>query len=253
MTTQWPDNFRAVAEDSAEALGKRLAVDVGACLERAIAERGVASLMVSGGSTPYPFFAALSKLQIDWSRVSVGLVDERYLAPDHADSNERLVRERLLVGPASAANFIGMYKPGGYEAAVTASEHAVAEILSAHGGKFDVVVLGMGGDAHTASLFPAHDGNREQLKQALQLESADISPDLPLCCHMIPAEAPYDRISLTLMPIIDSRNVFLHITGESKQQVLLDAVKTAEPMATPIAAVFSHPARTTEPVVYWAA
>lgn len=253
MTKQWPDNFSTVAEDSADALGKRLAVDVKACLESAIAERGVASLLVSGGSTPYPFFAALSNQVIDWSRVTVGLVDERYLAPDHADSNERLVRERLLVGPAGAATFVGMYKAGGFDAAVNASELAMAKILAAHGGKFDVVVLGMGGDAHTASLFPAHDGNREQLKRALQLDSTRESADQALCCHMIPAEAPYDRISLTLKPIIDSRNVFLHITGESKQQVLLDAVKASEPMATPIAAVFTHSARATEPVVYWAA
>lgn len=247
MSSQWPDNLSTVTADTAVSLGERLALDVKTAIDDALAERGAASLMVSGGSTPNPFFAALSKMQIDWSQVTVGLVDERYLEPDHADSNERLVRERLLIGEARAATFVGMYKAGGYEAAVAASELAVKDILITHGGKFDVVVLGMGGDAHTASLFPAHDGNREQLSQALSTAGS------ALCCHMIPGDAPYDRISLTMKPIVESRHLFLHITGESKQKVLLEAVDSADAMATPIAAIFQHPADTVEPVVYWAA
>ncbi len=253
MTVQWTDKFNTVVEESAELLGQRLAEDVKSCIESAIEHRGAASLMVSGGSTPYPFFAALKGMKIDWQKVTIGLVDERYLEPDHADSNERLLREHLLVGPAAAAKFVGMYKEGGVTEAVRASEQAAGQILQTHGGKFDMVVLGMGGDAHTASLFPAHDGNREQLRQALQLDNAALSPDAALCCHMVPAEAPYNRISLTLGPIIQSRNVALHITGESKRQVLVNAVQSADPMATPVAAVFTHPNRAAEPVVYWSA
>lgn len=243
---KWPDSLSTVLEDSAAKLGVRLAADVGAYLEQAMSERGMASLMVSGGSTPQPFFAALSKHPLDWSRVTIGLVDERYVDTEHADSNEQLVREHLLTGEAANAQFLGMYVPGGYEVAVSECEQALAKLLAAQQGKLDVVVLGMGGDAHTASLFPAHDGNREQLARALDLGTADNT----LICSMLPAEAPHQRISLRLKPIVESRQVLLHITGESKKKVLLNALDTDDTLTAPIASVF-RAARAASPVIYW--
>lgn len=243
----WPHSLSTVLESTSSSLGDRLAADVGDFLQRAIAERGLASLMVSGGSTPHPFFAALSKRSLDWSRVTVGLVDERYVDADHADSNERLVRERLLTGEAANARFFGMYAPGGQEVALTESAQAFKELLAAQQGRLDVVVLGMGGDAHTASLFPVHAGNREQLVRALDLDASDDA----LVCSMLPSEAPHQRISLTLKPIVESRHLLLHITGEDKQRVLIKALETGDTLKAPIASVFK--AKRVDPaIVYWA-
>ena len=243
----WPDSLTTVVEDSHDALAQRLAGDVKDCLEKAIAERGTASLMVSGGSTPQPFFAALSAMPLDWAQVTIGLVDERYVDAEHADSNERLVRENLLVGAAAKANFMPMYTAGGHDAATSAHQLAIEKLLDSQAGKLDVVILGMGGDAHTASLFPQHSGNHQQIQRALDTASTDGD----LVCTMIPAEAPHQRLSLTLKPIIGSRSLFLHITGESKQQVLLDVVDTSDPLSAPIAAVFQ--AKRADPArIYWA-
>jgi len=234
-----------VEADDGDALAERLASDVEKKLNEAIAERGVASLMVSGGSTPVPFFKALQNREIEWSKVTVGLVDERVVPPSHADSNERLVREHLLQGKAAAARFIGISESEslGSEDLVRC-ENALAKLLEQHAGHFDVVILGMGGDGHTASLFPVHDGNREELTRALE-------PEEPprLCCQMMPAEAPHLRISLTLDAICRSRLLVLHITGDEKRAVLDDALEKGDVLQKPVCSVFKR----ANPVVYWSA
>ena len=92
----------------AAALADRLATDIAASLSRAIAERGVASLVVSGGNSPAKLFQELSARPLDWSRVCVALADERWVDPTDAASNERLVRNALLRGAAAAARFTGL-------------------------------------------------------------------------------------------------------------------------------------------------
>ena len=81
-------------------------------LQKAIEEKGHAVLLVSGGSTPKPFFELLRKSDIDWSRIRIGLCDERWVDPSHADSNEKLVKTHLMQEKAAKAQFVGMYCEG---------------------------------------------------------------------------------------------------------------------------------------------
>ena len=133
------------------ALVAALANQVAGLLRAAIKERGRASLVVSGGATPVPFFAALSAQALDWQQVTITLADERWVDPADPDSNEQLVRRHLLQNRAAAARFVGL-KTG----AITAvqGEKECGARLALVPRPFDALILGMGNDGHTASLFP---------------------------------------------------------------------------------------------------
>ncbi|WP_077999132.1 6-phosphogluconolactonase [Edwardsiella tarda] len=222
----------------AQALNEQLADDIAARLRQGIAARGQASLVVSGGRTPLGLFARLSQQALDWSRVTITLADERWVAPQDEASNERLVREHLLQGAASAARFIGLKNDAATPfVGAVASEAALAAIPR----PFDVVILGMGDDGHTASLFPG----AENLFPALAMDSGRV------CMGMTPLTAPLDRITLTLPALLDSRQIYLHLVGDTKRQVYLQAVGGVEVNEMPIRAVLQQ-SRT--PVdVYWTA
>lgn len=252
----WPDSVTRIECTNAKTLGVRLAEDTSAQLQKAIQTRGSACLLVSGGSTPLPFFQALSDRDIDWSRVNIALVDERWVDPDHADSNERLVRENLVIGRASAARFISSVSADGSdkrEATAMAALPGYAEkmhsLLHAHEGAFDVTVLGMGSDAHTASLFPAssvsnigrHPTDHLQIIDGNDLSAAE------LVTLVKPCTAPHERLSLTFSGIFRSRSLLLHIVGDEKREVLSQALQLDDHTVAPIAAVFRH----ADPVVYW--
>ena len=173
-------------------------------LEDAIAARGVASIALSGGRSPGPVLKALSGASLDWSKVLVTLVDERWVAPDHADSNERLVRETLLQGPAAAARFLGMKNEA---ADAYAGQAACEAAFAALPWPLDIVLLGMGEDGHTASLFP----EAAELAEGLSTKALTIA--------VTPPAAPHQRMSLTASAILKSRHVFLQIGGAAKKAV----------------------------------
>ncbi len=214
---------------AAEVLARRVAADLAAVIGR----RGHAVLAVSGGRSPVPFLQALSAEVLDWSRVSVTLVDERVVAPGHADSNAALVRDHLLQGGAADAGF----RPLVSTAANVDAELAQA---AAQWQTPDVVVLGMGDDGHTASLFP----------DAANL-AAGLDPANPAALlAVVPPEAPHTRISMTLAEILRSGKLYLAIAGDNKRRVLEQASRTLS-AAQPV----SHLLQQTEnPLhVYWAA
>src|SRR5690606_35824294 len=140
--------------DSNDALIIQLAEKIIADLEAAIAERGRASMAVSGGSTPKSLFSRLASSELDWNKVVITLVDERWLPPSHEDANAKLARDFLLQDKASAAAFVPMKTE--HEDPFDA-EAEVQERLRQLPLPFDVVILGMGGDGHTASFFPGAD------------------------------------------------------------------------------------------------
>jgi 6-phosphogluconolactonase len=207
-----------------QALCERLAQCIASGLDGALNLREQATLAVSGGSTPKPLFAALSRCDLDWSRVRVTQVDERWVPEDHPDSNALLIREHLLQGHAAAASFDSMKVD--IEDAF-AAESACAARLAAFADAIDVVVLGMGEDGHTASFFPA----AETLVQALDPATER------LCLAVRPPAAPHDRMTLTLAALLRSRQLYLHITGAKKLAVLQQALAAKDAMTYPIHAV----------------
>ncbi len=204
--------------DSREALDTALAAHIAGQLDQALKQRGRASLAVSGGSTPKGMFGQLAESDIDWAKVCVTLVDERWVPPDDPDSNERLVREHLLQGPAAGAAFVGLKS-----AAASASQGLAASLvaLGAVPLPLDCVVLGMGGDGHTASWFP------EASNLAELIDPANPAP-LGICD---PVTAPHQRITLTLPLVLAAGEIILHITGEEKRAVLAEAAQRHYPIA----------------------
>lgn len=173
-------------------------------LDDAVATRGVATIALSGGRSPRPVLEALSEAALDWEKVIVTLVDERWVAPDHADSNERLVRETLLRGEAAKARFVPMKN----EAADAYAGQAACEAdFAPLPWPLDIVLLGMGEDGHTASLFP----------QARELAEGLSTSALTLA--VTPPAAPHQRMSLSAQAILNSRHIFLQIGGAAKKAV----------------------------------
>ncbi|MCX9157072.1 6-phosphogluconolactonase [Niveibacterium sp. 24ML] len=195
-----------------EALDQALAQWVAERLESAIATRGTATLVVSGGKTPLGFFRHLRERQLDWQRVHVTLADERWVPPTHPDSNERLVREHLLVGHASAATLVALMSDAG-----TPNEGArrASEALRPLCAPFDVVILGMGEDGHTASLFP----DSPQIEAGLH----DATGDACLATENT-RKPPRWRISLTAPRLLESRAIAVHVTGSAKWSLLGEAL-----------------------------
>jgi 6-phosphogluconolactonase len=186
-----------------ETLSRELAAGIAASLTAAIGARGLASLVVSGGRSPVRLFEILRTQPLDWDRVCVALADERWVGPDDPASNERLVRDVLLKDRAASARFLGL-KNG----APTPDLGAVSawETFARVPRPFDVVVLGMGDDGHTASLFPGS----PNLPRALNPAAA------AGCVGMWAPVAPQARLSLNLTALLDSRRIVVLITGESK-------------------------------------
>ena len=160
------------------------------------------------------------------------LVDERCVAHDHADSNTALVRKHLLQGAAAAATFVPLFDTVPAElddAALLTMVASANQRLSAVQFPLDVVVLGMGEDGHTASLFPAAPG----------LDNALVSPG-PIA-WVRPATAPHARLTLTLPVLLMARHVHLPLSGENKLKVYQAACLSANP-ALPISLLLNNPA-----------
>lgn len=219
------------------ALAIALAERIAERLRAGLVERDFALLAVSGGRTPLHFFDLLAQASLDWSRVQVTLVDERWVGEDDPRSNARLVREHLLRDAAAAARFVPLYTGAG------SPEEGLAEAtrrVHALPLPFDAVVLGMGLDGHTASFFPGGD----QLDAAL---------DMNRPTGVVPMRAPdagEPRITLTLPTVLATRQLFLHIEGEDKRDVLAQArLGLGDAAHYPVRAVLEQ---SSEPVaVYW--
>jgi 6-phosphogluconolactonase len=187
----------------AAALAERLAAAIAAGLAQAIAQRGLASLVVSGGNSPRQLFQTLSTRPLDWSRVCVALADERWVEPTDAGSNEKLVRDNLLRDAAATARFAGLKNAA---PSPDLGARSAWETFARVPRPFDVTVLGMGDDGHTASLFP-HSPN---LPKALDASAA------AGCIGMRAPTEPHARLSLNLAALLDSRLVYILLVGEAK-------------------------------------
>jgi 6-phosphogluconolactonase len=223
--------------DSRENLDSEFAKSITSILTNAIKLNGKASIAVSGGSTPKGLFSILSKSDLDWSKVTITLADERWVDMDSDASNTRLVHDNLLQNNAASATFFHL-KQGEdltnetLEALNVAAKDSLLPL--------DVLILGMGEDGHTASLFPCS----EQIKQGLATDN-----DAALLAVQ-PTTAPHLRISFTFASLITSKNTFLHLCGENKKTVLAQALNGNDEFEMPIRAFLQHPSSKTE--ILWA-
>jgi 6-phosphogluconolactonase len=208
----------------ANALARALAGEIQVDLQEAIAARGSASMVVSGGRTPVTLFNQLANESLAWDKVWVTLADERWVDVHDTASNERLVRAELLQKRAQAAQFVGLKNAAETpEAGAEWTWRALSRLTR----PFDVVLLGMGDDGHTASLFP----NNAQLAQALDTSKP------PACIAMQAPVSPQARLSLNLNALLDSRRIVLHIQGEGKWAVYQAAKQRGATAEMPVRAV----------------
>ncbi len=227
-----PEGVTAHTFKNPMVLAEGLAQTVAEHLNEAIAKQGVATLVVSGGRSPVAFFQSLIKQPIDWSKVVVSLADERWVPVEHADSNAGLLKKNLLQGPAAKARFVGLYNvAASLEAAAEQADRTLAELPP-----IDVLILGMGDDGHTASLFPGS----PNLTQALQLDNAR------RCWPMLAPTVPHQRLSMSRSLLASARNIVLSIQGQAKLNTLNEALGGTDIAALPIRA-FLQP--TLE--IYW--
>ncbi len=214
----FPQGVRLKTADDRQQLAEQLADQVADWLKVALAKKERALLVVSGGRTPVAFFEALSQKELSWHRVDITLADERWVDEDDPASNAAMVRKHLISNLASGARFIPLKRA---EQTPELAIEALNSVLQELEWPIDVLILGMGNDGHTASLFPGTKG----LANAMTSDKK--------CAAVTPLDAPHDRMTLTYPVLTAARNTVLHITGEDKSTTMakvLDNLKTVEDM-----------------------
>jgi 6-phosphogluconolactonase len=173
-------------------------------LKNSLFDHDTASFAVPGGTTPAPIFDTLCAASVDWDRVHVMLTDERCVAPDHPRSNEGLLRRHLMVERAASAKWTPIYQGDASDAGLARAGEDLAGALP-----ISVLLLGMGADGHTASLFPGAD----RLADAL-------APDAPPLMALTAPGADEPRVSLTAPVLTGAMSTHVVITGPEKRATL---------------------------------
>lgn len=231
---EFPAGLKALEFDNPELLANALADHVAERLSAAISSNphGIATLVVSGGKSPVAFFQALAQKPIQWSKVVISLADERWVPTEHADSNAGLLKRFLFQGPAAEAGFFSLYRPTTtLEEAAAATDEALKELP-----KIDVLVLGMGDDGHTASLFP----ESPNLAEALDPNSER------RCLPMLAPSIPHQRLTMTRALLASATTPILSISGQAKLETLRKALAGDDLAEMPVRA-FLNPALE----IYW--
>lgn len=211
-------------------------------LQSSLDTRGQAVFAVSGGSTPKPLFEALSTQDLDWANIAIPLVDERWVDPGAPGSNASFVAQTLLQNRAAAAQFIGMKTP---HATPIEGAMAVEEAYASLPQPFDVVILGLGPDGHTASWFPHANGLGDAIAPDTQRMTA------PVRAHRSDVTGEHlDRMTLTLPPIAGAKSLVMMIAGQDKRDALTAAAGQGAVHDMPVRALLQHEASNLD--VYWA-
>lgn len=182
-----------------------------AIARQSIEERGILAVALSGGRTPLGFYCHLSRREnLPWEKTEIFQVDERFVPPESEDSNARMIRSSLLEGgrvPPSRIHFVPTGEPSAAAAAARYAQEVKSVLPRSGGGMphFDLLLLGIGEDGHTASLFPGAPELQERERWVTATR---------------PVSAPYERITLTLPVINHARHVFFLATGSAKADVI---------------------------------
>lgn len=212
------------------ALDKALSEIIIGSLQSDIELTGRASLALSGGRTPKSLFQLLSIASIDWEKVVVTLVDERWVDENHPDSNEKLVRDYLLQNKAKNAKFISLKTQHSNPKDACETLEVALKTLS---DPFSSVVLGMGPDGHTASFFPAS----STLTSCLDINNPSACSHAEPSTELEELKKMHPRMTLTLSRLLNSRNICLQITGNEKKAVFEAAINAQNDSNYPIATV----------------
>ncbi|MEQ1768459.1 MAG: 6-phosphogluconolactonase [Devosia sp.] len=217
-------------------LAEALAETVATTLKQSVKASGIASLALSGGSTPARFFAELSNRgDVPWDQVTVTLVDERWVDDSSDRSNARLVKQQLLHGRAALSTFVPLYQGGTSPDAsgIARTNAALARVPQ----PLDIAILGMGNDGHTASFFPGGD----TLHEALTVDGPALAITAP--------GAGEPRVTLTLKRLLAAHALILHIEGREKAETLEKALGEGPVEDMPIRAILRQ--SLTPLTIYW--
>jgi 6-phosphogluconolactonase len=220
--------------DSAAEAGAWIAPNIAKSLRDAIAQRGKAVWLGCGGTTPKPIYERLVTEDIDWDKVRLFQVDERFVPTDDAASNTRMMREALnaVTGPGAMELISLIQDINDQYASAARAEVKLREMGGDEPPVFDFALMGMGPDAHYASIFPGHaiNGvvyNTDALVLPVSASATEMEPKLP-------------RITLTVPAINKSRRILFYITGQTKLDVLKSAALSTDPYTTPIGAFLAQ-------------
>lgn len=202
---------------SIEQLENSLVRDIVKIITDSIENYGDARILLSGGSTPINLYSTLSQQNINWSKVKIGLVDERFVNNDSEFSNEKLIRKNLLQNYAKDALFFEMVYSTDNE---KLNLELVNDKYSSFMKRLDLTILGMGSDGHTASIFPN------------DLESERIMNTKNIGIYSTKApEFPFNRITCSKEIIGNSNDIFLFFTGKTKFNIFKNSIKTNVPIS----------------------
>lgn len=221
--------MKIVEYPDAEMMMMDLADTLASELENSLLGNHFAAFAVPGGTTPGPIFDSICDTDLDWSRVRIMLTDERWVPETSERSNTRLLRERLLTGRAAAAQYLPLY------ADAPTPEEKLPELAAqiAPSLPISVMLLGMGADMHTASIFPGAD----QLDHALHGKDTLVAMRAP--------GAPEPRITLSAHVLKSAMSRHIVIIGAEKRAAL-EKARHLPPEEAPVAAVLNGS------IIHWA-
>lgn len=214
---------------SLDAWADNIAERLTASLARALEDQDRALFAGAGGTTPAPIYERMANTELDWSRVTLTLVDERYVAETSPDSNAAAMKRDLMTGKAGKAGFVPLYSP-----AVTVDRAAsvAAQALARVAPRFDAVLLGMGEDGHICSMFP-------QSPTLKTLLTPTRPPSVLGVPHGRDGLAPsLERLSVNLAYLVQARQVVLALKGSAKRDVF-EREALGDPATQPIAALLA--------------